>query len=699
MRQAPRVAFDIGGTFTDIIVATGDGQLLTFKVLSLTEKIAASLREPIEAASKSSGQTALGRLVHGTTIGSNTIIEGKGANTGLITTQGFRDELEIRRMGRPPVFDFLWERLPPLIPRRRRIEVTERITARGEVFMPLDIDAVREAIDALKAQDIEAVAICFINSFANPAHERQAAALVSELLPDAALSISHQVLPEIREYERMSTTTINAYLMPVVNRYLSALERDLGRHARGLRIMQSNGGVMTAEHARRYPARLIESGPAAGALAAAALTRQVGVQRAVSFDMGGTTVKACLIEEYAPIEKNDMEVGGPANAIARYSRGAGYALSTPALDIVEAGAGGGSIAWIDEGGALRVGPISASADPGPACYGRGGVRPTITDANVVLGYMNPRAIAGGTVAIDPGAAVDAIQRELATPLGLSVQAAAYGVYQVANAAMTRAIRAVTTERGRDPRDYTLIAFGGAGPIHAADLAASCGMRRVYIPLYPGLFSAMGLMMADLRYDYLQSIPGRLDAVDVASLQKHYETLEERVLGEVRRENVDPATLKTERFLDLRYLRQTSELTIALPDPFPPISLAATMAELFHAEHEHTYGYRRPNEPITVVNLRLKAIAPTQSLSFKELAESFHASAAQKKSSDEVRAAYFGSTLGEQPTRILSREALAQRTIHGPIVLEEFDTTVVVPPGWATSLDGLGNIILDAVSNA
>jgi N-methylhydantoinase A len=699
MRQAPRVAFDIGGTFTDIIVATGDGQLLTFKVLSLTEKIAASLREPIEAALKSSGQTALGRLVHGTTIGSNTLIEGKGANTGLITTQGFRDELEIRRMGRPPVFDFLWERLPPLIPRRRRIEVTERISARGEVFMPLNIDEVREAIATLKAQDVEAVAICFINSFANPAHERQAAALVSELLPDAALSISHQVLPEIREYERMSTTSINAYLMPVVNRYLSALERDLGSHARGLRIMQSNGGVMTAEHARRYPARLIESGPAAGALAAAALTRQVGVQRAVSFDMGGTTVKACLIEEYAPIERNDMEVGGPANAIARYSRGAGYALSTPALDIVEAGAGGGSIAWIDEGGALRVGPISASADPGPACYARGGVRPTITDANVVLGYMNPRAIAGGTVAIDPGAAGDAIQRELATPLGLSVQAAAYGIYQVANAAMTRAIRAVTTERGRDPRDYTLIGFGGAGPIHAADLAASCGMRRVYIPLYPGLFSAMGLMMADLRYDYVQSIPGRLDAIDVASLQKHYETLEECVLEEVRIENVDPATIKTERFLDLRYQRQTSELTIALPDPLPPISLATTMAELFHAEHEHTYGYRRPNEPIMVVNLRLKAIAPTQSLNFKELAESFHASAAPKKPADEVRAAYFGSTLGEQPTRILSREALAQRTIRGPIVLEEFDTTVVVPPGWGASLDGLGNIILDAVSNA
>jgi N-methylhydantoinase A len=695
MIPAPRVAFDIGGTFTDIIVAAGDGQLLTFKVLSLTEQLAESLRRPIEDALRSSGHTALGRLVHGTTIGSNTMLEGKGADTGLITTRGFRDELEIRRMARPPVFDFLWERLPPLIPRRRRIEVTERVTARGEVFTPLNGDEVRRAIETLRAQNVEAVAICFINSFANPAHEQQAAALVRQLLPDVALSISHEVLPEIREYERMSSTSVNAYLMPVVKRYLHSLESELGSHARGLRIMQSNGGVMTAEHARRHPVQLIESGPAAGALAAAALTRQIGARRAVSFDMGGTTVKTCLIEEYAPLEKNDMEVGGAANTAARYSRGAGYALSMPALDIVEAGAGGGSIAWIDEGGALRVGPISASADPGPACYARGGVRPTITDANVVLGYMNPRAIAGGTVAIDRRAAGDAIQRELATPLGLSVQATAYGIYQVANAAMTRAIRAVTTERGRDPRDYRLVAFGGAGPIHAADLAASCGMKRVYIPLYPGLFSAIGLMMADLRYDYVQSIPGRLDAIDAATLQRHYDALAERVLLEVAKETVDPAAVRLERFLDLRYQRQTSELTIAVPDPLPTASLAARMAELFHAEHQHTYGYRRQNEPITVVNLRLKAFAPTQSLSFKELAESSGASAAQRKPTDEVRPAYFGSTYGEQPTRLLSREVLARGKIHGPLILEEFDTTIVVPPGWVASLDELGNIVLDA----
>jgi N-methylhydantoinase A len=691
--QAPRVAFDIGGTFTDIIVVAGDGQLRTFKVLSLPERIAGEIRRPVEDALRGSGHAELASLVHGTTIGSNALLEGKGAITGLLTTRGFRDELEIRRMARPPVFDFLWERTPPLIPRRRRIEVTERMTARGEVFSPLNPAEVRQAISSLKEQGAEAIAICFINSFANPLHEQQAAALARELAPNAMISVSHEILPEIREYERMSTTCINAYLMPVVNRYLNALEHELGGYSRGLRIMQSNGGVMTADHARRHPVYLIESGPAAGALAAAALTRQLGIERAVSFDMGGTTVKACLIERNTPLEKNEMEVGGGANASARYSRGAGYALSIPALDIVEAGAGGGSIAWVDESGALRVGPISAGAAPGPACYKRGGLRPTITDANVVLGYMNPRAIAGGTVALDRAAAIDAIGRELCSRLALSVQEAAYGVYQVANAAMTRAVRAVTTERGRDPRDYALIALGGAGPIHAADLAASLGMKQVCVPLFPGLFSALGLMMADLRYDYVQSIPGRLDSIDVAALQRKYDALVARVQGEAAKEDVDAQLLKLERFVDLRYQRQTSELTLAVPDPLPLSSFAATMTKLFHEEHERVYGYRRCDEPITIVSLRLKALASTKNITFAELAEGFRKSIGECGNTDEARPAYFGPAFGERQTRILSRAALQGGSFEGPLVLEEFDTTIVVPPGWAASLDHIGNVIL------
>jgi N-methylhydantoinase A len=694
MRDAPRVAFDIGGTFTDIVVVTGDHHLRTYKVLSIPEEVAHEVRRPIEAVLNETGHKRLANLVHGTTIASNAVLEGKGAITGLITTRGFRDEIEMRRLARPAVYDFLWERNPPLIPRRRRREVTERITAQGAIFTPLEVEETKEALRELQRQKVEAIAISFINSYANPAHENQAAALAHELAAEAALCTSFEVLPEIREYERTSTTCINAYLMPVVNRYLDSLENELGSYCNSLRVMQSNGGVMTSNHARRRPIYIIESGPAAGALAAAALTRELGIDRAVSFDMGGTTVKACLIEGSTPIEKNEMEVGAEANISARYSRGGGYALSIPALDIVEAGAGGGSIAWIDESGALRVGPTSAGAEPGPVCYKRGGINPTITDANVVLGYMNPRAIAGGAVAIDRTAAMHVIERELCPRLNLSPLEAAHGIYRVANAAMMRAIRAVTTERGRDPREYVLIAFGGAGPIHAADLAAELGMKQVYIPLFPGLFSALGLLMADVRYDYVQSIPGRLDAIDMAELLQKFEGLAARAREEFLRENIDPMAVKMERYLDLRYQRQMSEITIKVPDGAVPSTLLQSLTDSFHAEHERTYGYRREHEPVAVVNLRMKALAPANSISFAELAEAFARSAGKDEPAMEMRVAYYGPKVGECLTKIVSRESLLRGPLEGPLVIEEFDTTVVVPPQWTAALDKYGNIILE-----
>ena len=693
-KHAPRVAFDIGGTFTDIVVVTGDRRLRTYKVLSIPEKVAQEVRRPIEKVLNETGHKLLANLVHGTTIASNAVLEGKGAVTGLITTRGFRDEIEMRRLARPAVFDFLWERNPPLIPRRRRREVTERITAQGAIFTPLNVEETKEALRELQRQKVEAIAICFINSYTNPTHENQAAALAHELAAEAALCTSFEVLPEIREYERTSTTCINAYLMPIVNRYLDSLESELGSYCNSLRVMQSNGGVMTSNHARRRPIYIIESGPAAGALAAAALTRELSIDRAVSFDMGGTTVKACLIEGSTPIEKNEMEVGADANISARYSRGGGYALSIPALDIVEAGAGGGSIAWVDESGALRVGPTSAGAVPGPVCYTRGGSNPTITDANVVLGYMNPRAIAGGTVAIDRPAAIHVIERELCPRLNLSPLEAAHGIYRVANAAMMRAIRAVTTERGRDPREYVLIAFGGAGPIHAADLAAELGMKKVYIPLFPGLFSALGLLMADVRYDYVQSIPGRLDAIDMVELLQKFESLAARARQEFSGENIDPTIVKMERYLDLRYQRQMSEITIRVPDDVTPSVLPRSLTDSFHAEHERTYGYRRDHEPVAAVNLRMKALAPANSISFAELAQAFLRSAGANEPATEMRMAYYGPKVGECLTKIVPRESLLRGPLEGPLVIEEFDTTVVVPPQWTASLDKYGNITLE-----
>jgi len=694
-KHVPRVAFDIGGTFTDIVVVTGDRRLRTYRVLSIPEKVAQEVRRPIEKVLSETGHERLANLVHGTTIASNAVLEGKGAVTGLITTRGFRDEIEMRRLAGPAMFDFLWERNPPLIPRRRRREVTERITAQGAIFTPLNVEETKEALRELQRQKVEAIAICFINSYTNPTHENQAASLAHELAAEAALCTSFEVLPEIREYERTSTTCINAYLMPVVNRYLDSLESELGSYCNSLRVMQSNGGVMTSNHARRRPIYIIESGPAAGALAAAALTRELGIDRAVSFDMGGTTVKACLIEGSTPIEKNEMEVGADANISARYSRGGGYALSIPALDIVEAGAGGGSIAWVNESGALRVGPTSAGAVPGPVCYKLGGSNPTITDANVVLGYMNPRAIAGGTVAIDRPAAMHVIERELCPRLNLSPLEAAHGIYRVANAAMMRAIRAVTTERGRDPREYVLIAFGGAGPIHAADLAAELGMKKVYIPLFPGLFSALGLLMADVRYDYVQSIPGRLDAIDMVELLQKFESLAARARQEFSRENIDPTIVKMERYLDLRYQRQMSEITIRVPDDVTPSVLPRSLTDSFHAEHERTYGYRRDHEPVAVVNLRMKALAPANSISFAELAQAFLRSAGANEPATEMRVAYYGPKVGECLTKIVPRESLLRGPLEGPLVIEEFDTTVVVPPQWTASLDKYGNITLES----
>ena len=690
-----RVAFDIGGTFTDVVIAAADGRLLTYKILTLPDSVGADVGRCIADAESRRSDSIITSLVHGTTIASNAVLEEQGAETGLITTKGFRDELEIRRLGRPGVYNVFWQRTPPLIPRRRRIEVSERMTVQGEVETPLNEEEVRQAIHTLKRQGVESIAVAFLHSYVNPSHEQRAVALIREMFPEVMVCSSAEVLPEVREYERTSTTALNAYLMPVVNRYLDQVETQLQAYPPTLQIMQSNGGVMTAAHARRRPVHMIESGPAAGALAAAGLAREIGLSQAVAFDMGGTTVKACLIEDGQAVETAEGEVGAGINRAGRLSQGAGYALRVPAYDIVEVGAGGGSLAWVDDGGALRVGPRSASAVPGPACYGRGGTEPTITDANVALGYMNPGKIAGGTVPIDAAAARTAIETRLCARLHLSVQDVAFGIHQVADATMTRAIRAVTTERGRDPREFTLIAFGGSGPLHATTLADNLGMPRVYIPLFPGLFSALGLLLADIRYDYVQSVPQELDAINPAALLKEFDALVSRA-NQDNQDNQDEqdgqGSITYERLIDLRYKRQSSELTLPVPARVEAADIQRVLAESFHAAHEQTYGYRREDDTIATVSVRLKATVRTQSLSFSELGVSFSQSA-EKTAQPDFRRAYFGPQQGELDTRILSRGDLVEHAVAGPLIVEEFDTTIVVPPQWQASVDAYGNIVL------
>ncbi len=693
--QGLRVAFDVGGTFIDVVIADDDGQIFTYKILALPDSIGGDVGGCVQDALARSSADSIARMVHATTVASNTVLEGKGAVTGLLCTRGFRDLIEIRGLQRPAIYDIFWDRLPPLVPRRRRLEVTERIMAGGQVRTPLNEDDVRSALHSLRAQGTQAVAVCFLHSYLNAEHERRAMALVREIMPDAAACSSAEVLPEIREYPRASTTVLNAYLMGAVNGYLGKIERELSRWGREILIMQSNGGIMTAAHARKFPVRMIESGPAAGVLAAASLARESGLSNVVAFDMGGTTVKACLIENGEAAEINEGEVGGGINRSGYLMKGAGYTLRVPAYDIVELGAGGGSIARIEEGLLMRVGPQSAGAAPGPACYARGGTQPTVTDANVVLGYMNPEAIAGGTVPIEAAAARAAIDAHLGRQLGVAPSAAALGVHRVVNATMARAIRSVTSERGRDPREYTMVAFGGAGPIHAAALAADIGIGRVYVPLYPGLFSSLGLLFADLRYDGVRSVMARLDELDPAVLRRHCRMLVDELRQRLARE-AGATEMRFESNVELRYLRQDSELSFRIPNDIADAELCAWLDRAFHPEHQRNFGYRRDGDPILAVSLRVRAIAPARSVAAQDLAAGFERAAkSAARLPPRSRLAYFGPQATPMQARVMTRQSLLDGALAGPAIIEEFDTTIVIPPGWRAELDRLANVVLSA----
>ena len=689
-----QVAFDVGGTFTDVVISVSDGQILQYKVLVEPDSIGTEVAKCILHAVEKVKATAISGIVHGTTICSNAVLEGKGAITGLITTKGFRDELEIRRLARPGVYDIEWRRTPPLIPRRRRLEVTERFLVNGEEDIELDEDELQEVIASFAQMKVEAIAVCFLHSFTNPAHEQRAVEIVRKCLPDVKVCASYEVLPEIREYERTSTTALNAYLMPVVNRYLDKLEAELHKFHDKPLVMQSNGGLMGGSHARLKPIHMIESGPAAGALAAAAFAKAMHLDSVVAFDMGGTTAKACLIEKGHVSESGSYEVGAGINEGGRLGRGSGYALSVPAFDIAEGGAGGGSLAWLDDGGALRVGPQSAGAKPGPAAYGLGGAQATITDANVVLGYMNPKSIAGGTVLIDYPAATAALAT-LAEITHMNAQQMALGIHEIANATMSRAIRAVTSERGRDPRDCILIAFGGSGAIHAASLASSIGIKKVYVPLLPGLFCALGLLLADMRHDVVRTFSSKLADTSADLINLTFSSMEENLLSEITDKELVREKWQIVRMIDLRYQGQSSEMTLPLSFLIDPLTFPGALTEIFHADHERSYGYRCEQEPVRVTNLRIRAIASHTSLNLKALAKDFESTKSHSISNRPTRNAFFGEKHGVLPAVILQRKELNAK-IKGPAIFDEFDTTIVVPPDWEAELDDLGNIILTAI---
>ena len=658
-----------------------------------TAKVPSSLTDYAEAildgALRTLGDTDPSRvrdIVHATTVATNAILEKRGARTGLITTKGFRDVLEIGRLRYPRLYDLAWERPPPLARRSLRMEVAERIDHQGEVITPIDGEQCERAARRLARQGVESVAVCFLNSYVNPVHERMCGEILEKHFPRERISLSVDVLPQIREYDRSSTTVINAYVKPLVESYLANLSRKLA--AAGIRspvlVMQSHGGVVDSASASDLPAQIIESGPAAGVVAAARLARSLGLAQVISLDMGGTTAKAATIEDFQPRLSAEYEVGSSMSWASRLNRGGGYLLRLPTVDLAEIGAGGGSIVRVDAGGSLHVGPHSAGADPGPACYGRGGANATLTDANVVLGYLNQDALVGGELAIDADKSHRAIERQVAAPLGVGPREAARGAHLVANSTMGRAVRSVSTERGRDVRNYTLIAFGGSGPVHAAEMASSLGIAEVVIPPSPGLFSSIGLLTTDLERHFSQSLIGVVQEIDADRYRSALNNLESRVRRAFKSMGHAWSAVETRIELDMRYEGQSYELSV------PADGATATglheAADAFEAEHERTYGHRAHASRVELVTLRFAGRVKTSSAgAFTAQPESPKAAAA--------RPAFFGRGGEYEMTRVITRSALTASTAAGPLIIEEYDSTIVVPPGWSATCDAAGNIRL------
>jgi N-methylhydantoinase A len=689
-----RLGIDVGGTFTDAILIneeTGDTRIA--KVLSTPADPSIGFLNAAERILREAKVNVgdVGYLVHGTTVATNAIIEGKLAPTGFLTTQGFRDMHEIQRQIRPVLYDLLFEKPRPLVPRYLCFGIPERLDSSGKMVTALDERAVADAARQLKKEGVKAIAICYLFSFLNAEHENRTREIIREIFPEAVISLSSDVAPEFREYFRASTTIINAGVRPIVDRYLSNIEdRMRGAGLEGeLLIMQSSGGVLTFEAARVKPVFMVESGPAAGVIVSAHFGQVLGFDNVLSFDMGGTTAKAGLIEHGTPHITKEYEVGNSAGA-ERGARGAGYPIRTPVIDLVEIGAGGGSIAWVDAGGALRVGPRSAGADPGPACYGLGGIEPTITDANVVLHRIDPDHFLGGEMRLDEEAAYKAIKEKCADPLELDVVEVALGIVEIANSAMINAVRRISIQRGYDPRDFVLVGFGGAGPLHANRLAVELEIPTLLIPMSPGTTSAMGLLVTDLKHDYSTTLIQRTDRLDTELVNRRYKEMEAQGHKALQDEGVDGSRISFERHVEMRYVGQSYELPIPLPAGKVEDALDG-MLQRFHEEHERAYGFAAPKEPAEFVTLRLTAVGGIAKPKLRELTKGGGASNVARRA---VRKVYFAEAGGWIDCPSYNRyQLVADAVIEGPAIVEELDSTTVLHPGFRADLDKYGNLLI------
>jgi N-methylhydantoinase A len=676
MREERRVGVDIGGTFTDI-VTIHEGRVSVSKTPSTPAAPEEGVINGLGKVSDRDGfaLSDVGFLAHGTTVATNAVLEGEWADTALVTTEGFRDVLEIGRQARPDIYDFQVEKPVPVVERDRRYEVRERLDERGNVLTDLDEAGVRDLAATLVDADVDSVAISLLYAFEDDSHEKRVRDLLREEGLDASYSLSSVVLPEIREYERTLTTALNAALKPVMDSYIGHLEREVEAEGVGaeLKIMQSNGGIITADIARERPVNTLLSGPAGGVQGATYVAGLSGESNLITMDMGGTSCDVSLVEDGTPLVSTDTEVGE-------------YPVSVPTIDIHTVGAGGGSIAWIDAGGALRVGPKSAGADPGPICYGRGGTQPTITDANLLLGRIDPAAFLSGELDVELADVRRILREDIADPLGLSVAEAAQGVLDVANANMARALRVVSVERGYDPREFGLVAFGGAGPLHACKLAEELDIPKVIVPRTAGVLSALGLLISDILYDYSTSRVRPWASVTPAALQAQFDEFAAEGRERLIAEKLSAEAMQFERTVDLRYAGQAFELSVPVPaGDLTPEAMDA-IAERFHERHRQRYGHAYPEEPVELVTIRLRArgVVETPDLRPAETGGSVEAAV-----TDSREVVYDGVPT---ETPVYERRALPTgAAFGGPAVVSGVESTVVIHPGQRVSVDDFGSL--------
>lgn len=689
MNCVTRAAADVGGTFTDILLRLADGTVSVHKVLSTPphydRAVVAGVRELLERNGIDPGE--VGDIAHGTTVATNAVLERRGARTALVTTRGFRDVLELRRVRMPHLYDPFWTKPPPLVERRLRLEVDERITAAGEVISALDPEEARAIAERLLELDVESVAVCLLHAHRHPAHEQQLGRILRDELPGVPVSLSSEILREQQEYERTAATAVNAYVRPLMERYLDELRHGLNELGTdgSLTIMQSSGGVMTAAAAVARPVFALESGPAAGVVAALGLASSLGIRNVIAFDMGGTTAKASLIEDGRISRSREYEVGASLSAGSRLLRGSGELIRIPTIDIAEVGAGGGSIAWRDTGGALHVGPRSAGADPGPACYGRGGSEPTVTDANVVLGYIPTGRLASGDLSVSDELAEAAV-RKVANELELPTIDVARGVHDLASATMMRALRAVSSEKGRDPKEFALVAYGGSGPVHAARLAAELGVQTVIVPPHAGLFSAAGLLFARSEFHDVRFCQIDARSPDLIALDR----LDDEMRTALADASGSSAHVSWARTADLRYTGQSWDIEIDLPEGQITRSAVAGLVERFELEHERVYGVRSESDaPVEIRALRLAALGPPPEEG--QMRVPGHGDSAEPAT---ARRADFGPAHGTIETPVMSRQRVPSDGVDGPVLIDEYDTTVVVPPGWRVTRGLHGALVLN-----